>query len=70
MAELLAGDPLRIGLDRARLLADHTGLDEQRIWEWGYIERVSTGLLCCRDGHAESGRAFLRVAEAWSHGPA
>jgi streptomycin 6-kinase len=68
--ELLAGDALRIGLDRARFLADHTGLEEQRIWEWGYVERVSTGLLCQKEGHADCGRDFLLVAEAWSLGPA
>jgi streptomycin 6-kinase len=63
--ELMAGDALRIGQDRARFLAHHTGLDAVRIWEWGYIERVSTGLLCVAEGH-EAGRDFLTVAEAWS----
>jgi streptomycin 6-kinase len=67
--ELMAGDALRIGHERARFLAHHTGLDEPRIWEWGYIERVSTGLLCAKEGHAECGRDFLAVAEAWSLSP-
>lgn len=26
------------------VLAEHTGVDAQRIWEWGFLERVSTGL--------------------------
>ena len=26
------------------MLAEHTGVDAQRIWEWGFLERVSTGL--------------------------
>lgn len=64
--ELIAGDALRLGQERARFLAEHTGLDEQRIWEWGYIERVSTGLLCLKERHDEWGREFLTVAEAWS----
>ena len=64
--ELLAGDALRLGQERARFLAEHTGLDEQRIWEWGYVERVSTGLLCLLESHNEWGRDFLTVAEAWS----
>ena len=64
--ELLAGDALRLGQERARVLAHHTGLDESRIWEWGYVERVSTGLLCLAEGHEEGGRDFLTVAEAWS----
>jgi streptomycin 6-kinase len=40
--DLLAGDPR----ERARWLAARTGLDATAIWEWGVIERVSTGLLC------------------------
>ena len=40
--ELLGGDPV----DRARWLAARTGLDLAAIWEWGVVERLSTGLLC------------------------
>jgi len=64
--ELLAGDALRIGQKRARFLAHHTRLDEQRIWEWGYIERVSTGLIGLQEGHTEWARGHLAVAEMWS----
>jgi streptomycin 6-kinase len=39
--QLLRGDPQ----DRARWLATRTGLDPTAIWEWGVVERVSTGLL-------------------------
>jgi streptomycin 6-kinase len=39
--ELLAGDPW----DRAHWLADRTGTDATAIWEWGVVERLSTGLL-------------------------
>jgi streptomycin 6-kinase len=39
--ELVAGDPRA----RARWLAARTGLDATAIWEWGVVERVSTGLL-------------------------
>ncbi len=42
--ELLAGDPI----DRATALAARTGLDPVAIWEWGVVERVSTGLLGTR----------------------
>jgi streptomycin 6-kinase len=38
--ELLQGDPR----DRAGRLAARTGLDVTAIWEWGVVERVSTGL--------------------------
>ena len=26
------------------MLAERSGVDAQRIWEWGFLERVSTGL--------------------------
>lgn len=42
--ELLAGDPV----DRAFWLAGRTGLDPIATWEWGVVERLSTGLLCTR----------------------
>ena len=39
-------DPLEGDLhERARWLAHRTGLDATAIWEWGVVERVSTGLL-------------------------
>jgi streptomycin 6-kinase len=39
--ELMEGDPT----ERARWLAQATGRDAQAIWEWGVVQRVSTGLL-------------------------
>ena len=36
--------------ERARWLAARTGLDVDAIWEWGVVERVSTGLLCTEIG--------------------
>jgi streptomycin 6-kinase len=46
-----------------RLLANRTGLDEQRIWEWGFLERVSTGLYVPAFGADEVGRRLLTSAE-------
>jgi streptomycin 6-kinase len=40
--ELMEGD----ATDRARWLAGRTGLDATAAWEWGAVERVSSGLLC------------------------
>jgi streptomycin 6-kinase len=66
-ADLLAGNPVQVGRDRARLLARLTGTDAQRIWEWGYIERVSTGLLLLKIGKdAAAGRTFLEIADVWA----
>lgn len=46
-----------------QLLADRTGVDATRIWEWGFIERVSTGLYVSSFGAPAVGRPFLDSAE-------
>jgi streptomycin 6-kinase len=63
--ELLAGDPLRLGLDRCTQLADLTGEGPGAIWQWGFLERVSTGHFLMVLGRFEEGRRMLAVAEAW-----
>jgi streptomycin 6-kinase len=68
-AELLAGDPLALGVGRCRRLAELTGVDPEPIWQWGFIERTSTGLLCMQLG-LEGGPDMLAVAEEWARGPA
>ncbi len=57
--ELLDGDPH----ERARRLARHTGLDATAIWEWGVVERVSTGLWCTQIGLQPTGRQMLAAAD-------
>jgi streptomycin 6-kinase len=57
--ELMRGDPR----DRARWLARRCGLDATAIWEWGVIERVSTGLLCTQIGLQPVGRQMLATAD-------
>jgi streptomycin 6-kinase len=57
--ELLDGDPF----DRALWLAHRCQLDATAIWEWGVIERVSTGLLATQVGLQPLGDQMLRVAE-------
>lgn len=57
--ELLAGDPW----GRAAFLADRCGCDPIAIWEWGVVERVSTGLLCLSVGLESEGRGMLRAAD-------
>jgi streptomycin 6-kinase len=60
-------DPLDLlGVDpheRARWLAARTGLDPTAIWEWGVVERVSTGLLGTRVGLQPVGGQMLAVAD-------
>ena len=57
--ELLAGEPF----DRAAALAARTGLDATAIWEWGVVERVSTGLLATRIDLQPVGAQMLHAAE-------
>lgn len=57
--ELMANDPF----DRAEELAAMTGLDPAPIWEWGVIERVSTGLLCVSIGLEPVGTQMLEAAD-------
>ena len=64
--ELLEGDTARLGRERCELLSELTGVDTQSIWEWGFIERVSTALLALQVGRAGLGREMLAVAEVFS----
>ncbi len=57
--ELLDGDPH----ERARGLALRSGLDATAIWEWGVVERVSTGLLGTKVGLQPAARQMLAAAD-------
>jgi streptomycin 6-kinase len=64
---IMREDPLEI-LDRdpherARWLAAHTGLEATSIWEWGVVERVSTGLLGTKVGLQPVAGQMLAVAD-------
>ena len=41
---LLGPDARRTAEGFCAVLAERSGVDAQRIWEWGFVERVSTGL--------------------------
>ena len=57
-------DPLEGDLrERADRLARLTGLDIDAIWEWGVVERVSTGLLGTRVGLQPVARQMLEAAD-------
>lgn len=62
-AELLDGDAHARAWARARWLARCCGLDATAIWEWGVVERVSTGLLCVKVGLQPAGGEMLAVAD-------
>jgi streptomycin 6-kinase len=61
---IMREDPLDGDLsERARTLADRTGLDANAIWEWGVVERVSTGLLGTRVGLQPIAQQMLAAAD-------
>jgi streptomycin 6-kinase len=64
---IMREDPLDISdsdpHERARWLAARTGLDATAIWEWGVVERVSTGLLGTKVGLQPVSRQMLAVAD-------
>lgn len=59
---LIDGDTPRLVRTRAELLAEQCSVDPQAVWEWGFIERVSTGLANVRDFDDSDGAVFLEVA--------
>jgi streptomycin 6-kinase len=60
---LAAADPLALAHDYCELLAKESGLDAAAIWEWGFIERVSTGLYIWAYGSPEHGQPFFTTAQ-------
>ncbi|WP_341924284.1 aminoglycoside phosphotransferase family protein [Nocardioides psychrotolerans] len=56
-------DPRGVIEGYCALLAGRTGIDEQRIWEWGYLERVTTGLFVTSFGGTTLGRRLLDSAD-------
>jgi streptomycin 6-kinase len=68
LGALMRGDPVELidgnPVDRALWLAARTGLDLAAIWEWGVVERLSSGLLCTSIHLQPLGRDTLAAAEA------
>jgi streptomycin 6-kinase len=58
-----AGDAVALARGFCALLSAQTGIEETAIWEWGFLERVSSGLYCLELGIEELGRPFLQTAE-------
>ncbi|MGI8870646.1 MAG: phosphotransferase [Mycobacteriales bacterium] len=59
-AQILRGaDPAGLLRGYCRLLAGRTGLGEDAVWEWGYLERVSSGLHALELGAADMAGPLL-----------
>jgi streptomycin 6-kinase len=61
--QLLTGDAVALARQYCELLSAQTGIEETAIWEWGFLERVSTGLYGLEIGAEQFGRTFLQSAE-------
>ncbi len=59
---LLAGDTQRLVRERAEMLASWCEVDPEPVLQWGFIERVSTGLANVRDFGGDDAMVFLEVA--------
>lgn len=59
---LLAGSTARLVRERAELLASLCEVDPEALWQWGFVERVSTGLAGLRAFDGDESGAFLEVA--------
>lgn len=66
--ELLAGDTLQLGLARCYRLAELAKVNPEAIWQWGFLERLSTSLFCLQLG-LEEGQKMLTVAESFAKLP-
>lgn len=60
------GDPVRKGIERCEYLSRLTGVEKKPIWEWGYLQNVSTGLLGTKINGSAEAKNMLKTAEAWS----
>lgn len=61
--DLLAADAAAVAFARCDAVSRHTGVDPESIWQWSYIERVSSGLFLLRLGHEAEARPFLEAAD-------
>ncbi len=59
---LAAADPVVEVRGWCATLASLTGTDAEAIWQWSYIERVSSGLYLIDQGWPERGMPFLEAA--------
>ena len=63
LTTLCAGDTLTLARKRCELLSELTDVDYSAIWQWGFIERVSTGLVLKEFGQEDESSAYLEVAD-------
>lgn len=63
--DLLAGDALERGEARCARLGELTGVDTDAIWQWGFVEQVSCGLLDTALGDRRNADRHFAIARQW-----
>lgn len=63
--QYLAGDAVEIARKRAARLGGLTGLPEEPIWQWGFIEVISTALVYSQLGESKLAAPYYDLAERW-----
>ena len=61
--QLLAGNTVKLARKRCDFLSELTTVDASAIWQWGFVERVSTGLVLKELGQDGESAAYLEVAQ-------
>ena len=59
-------DPVKLAQKRCGLLHELTAVPLRDIWDWGYLQTVSTGLVLIQVGQIEYGKAMLELAGEWA----
>ncbi|XOV83801.1 MAG: phosphotransferase [bacterium] len=65
--EILDGDALENGRRRCELLSKLTYIPIEAIWQWGFIEHVSCGLLDLNLRDAVAAQKHFDIAKCWVH---
>lgn len=63
--EEYAEKPMEAARERCRYLSGLTGVAENEIWEWGFLQMAATGMLLIQIGQRELGGKMLGIAEQW-----
>lgn len=59
-------NPIQKGKERCEYLYRLTGVSKQAIWEWGYLQTVSTAFVLLQTGQGNTGDKMLNIAEQWA----
>ena len=66
--EEFAGDAAARGRERCAFLSGLSGVAEEDIWEWGFLQMTATALLLIQIGQRDLGDKMLKIAETWCRG--